>query len=79
MRFFSGSSAPIGPPEAYERLLADAVSGDRTLFLGEDEIERAWEIVQPVLAPAQPPTPYPAGTWGPSAEHLISPHLWHLR
>jgi glucose-6-phosphate 1-dehydrogenase len=79
MRFSYGTSFKIEPPEAYERLLADALAGDQTLFLREDSIERAWEIVAAPLAAPGPTHLYPAGTWGPSADELIAPHRWHLR
>jgi glucose-6-phosphate 1-dehydrogenase len=57
-------------PEAYERLLLDALRGDPTLFLRSDEVAAAWAYVDPVLAAwrdgPKPTFPnYPAGTWGP--------------
>jgi glucose-6-phosphate 1-dehydrogenase len=57
-------------PEAYERLLFDALRGDATLFLRSDELEAAWEFVTPILAAwaEEPPSEFPnygAGTWGP--------------
>ncbi|MGH7425360.1 MAG: glucose-6-phosphate dehydrogenase, partial [Candidatus Methylomirabilales bacterium] len=65
--------------EAYERLLHDAMDGDRTLFMRADEVERAWEIVEPVLEPV-PPYPYFAGSWGPEqANDLVSDVGWHMR
>jgi glucose-6-phosphate 1-dehydrogenase len=59
------------PPEAYERLLLDALQGDATLFMRSDEVDAAWEFITPILEAweHQPPTPFPnyaAGTWGPS-------------
>ncbi|HEY1376166.1 MAG TPA: glucose-6-phosphate dehydrogenase, partial [Gemmataceae bacterium] len=42
-------------PEAYERLLLDAIQGDASLFMRADEIERAWEIVDPIVAAAERP------------------------
>ena len=59
-------------PEAYERLLMDALGGDSTLFARRDEVEAAWEIVTPVLDAWRddPPSDHPnydAGTWGPEA------------
>ncbi len=58
-------------PDAYERLLMDVVRGNPTLFMRRDEVEAAWAWVEPILeawgeAP-EPPKPYTAGTWGPSA------------
>jgi len=59
-------------PEAYERLLLDAMRGDSTLFIRGDEIEAAWALVTPILeaweaADAKAVHPYPAGSWGPEA------------
>ena len=66
--------------EAYERLLHDAMDGDRTLFAREDGVERAWMVVEPALENPAPLCTYPAGTWGPcEADDLIAPHTWHLR
>ena len=60
-------------PEAYERLLLDALQGDASLFIRADEIELAWGIIDP-LTEAGKPAPYPVGSWGPpSAEFLIAP------
>lgn len=58
-------------PEAYERLLLDAMLGDSTLFTRTDEVEEGWEIVQGILdvwAETKPDFPnYAAGSWGPEA------------
>ena len=51
---------------AYERLLGDAMMGDGTLFAGQDGVEAAWAVVQPVLGQATPVHEYEPGTWGPS-------------
>jgi glucose-6-phosphate 1-dehydrogenase len=65
------------PPEAYERLLLDAIHGDATLYARGDWVERAWELLEPVLeawgrTPAGLPT-YEAGSWGPAeAEAFIA-------
>ena len=64
-------------PDAYERLLLDAIQGDSSLFARSDEIERAWELVDPILrAWEQGRAPslafYYPGTWGPSeADRMI--------
>ncbi|HXG04825.1 MAG TPA: glucose-6-phosphate dehydrogenase [Candidatus Binatia bacterium] len=65
------------PPEAYERLLLDAIHGDATLYPRGDWVERAWAILEPVLAAwaadPSPPPAYEAGTWGPAeAEGFIA-------
>ena len=59
-------------PEAYERLLQDALEGDPSLFIRSDHIEEAWRIVDPLLqAWEEPTTPplhvYEPGSWGPEA------------
>jgi glucose-6-phosphate 1-dehydrogenase len=61
----------------YERLLHDAMADDRTLFLREDAVERAWEIMAPILDATGTVHPYAAGTWRPSAaDELIAPRAW---
>lgn len=65
--------------EAYERLIYDALIGDKTLFARADGIERLWEVVEPVLEAPPPAIAYEQGTWGPpEAEELIAPRRWHL-
>ncbi|HEU4470886.1 MAG TPA: glucose-6-phosphate dehydrogenase [Flavisolibacter sp.] len=65
-------------PEAYETLLADVIEGDATLFMRADQVEAAWEIIQPILDAweMRPPVDFPnyaPGTWGPEdAEALIA-------
>jgi glucose-6-phosphate 1-dehydrogenase len=56
-----------GPAEmdAYERVLGDAMIGDRALFAREDYVEEAWRIVDPVLKADTPIYEYERGTWGP--------------
>ena len=61
-------------PEAYERLLLDAMQGDATLFARADEIELAWGLIDPILGGwAQPDAPplatYEPGSWGPVVAH----------
>jgi glucose-6-phosphate 1-dehydrogenase len=80
MDFAYESSFEAVPADAYERLLHDVASGDHTLFPREDGVERAWEIVAPVLDAPPPVLPYEAGSWGPAASaELIAPRRWHLR
>jgi glucose-6-phosphate 1-dehydrogenase len=63
------------PPQPYERLLADALRGDSTLFPRFEVIEETWRIVQPLLDDPPPLETYAAGTWGPeSAELLAAEH-----
>ncbi|HEV7467316.1 MAG TPA: glucose-6-phosphate dehydrogenase [Candidatus Dormibacteraeota bacterium] len=78
MDFAYGRSFKVSPPEAYERLLHDVLHRDHTLFIREDEVERGWEIVDPVIRQPGPVHPYPAGSWGPSqANALAGNGHWH--
>jgi glucose-6-phosphate 1-dehydrogenase len=56
-------------PEAYERLIYDAMIGDQTLFIRGDEAEAAWAVIDPIeqgwRQSEVPPQEYPPGTWGP--------------
>ena len=77
MRFTYGETGSqlIGP---YERLIHDALLGDRTLFTRTDGIARTWELVAPILDMGDP-HPYAQGSWGPEAANdLIAPRRWHL-
>ena len=62
-------------PEAYERLILDALLDESSLFPTNDEVERSWEILDPVLEFWERngrPAEYPAGTWGPaSADRML--------
>jgi glucose-6-phosphate 1-dehydrogenase len=74
----SASAAP-GP---YERLLADALRGDSTLFIRFDETEEAWQLLDPLLAgwdslPDAGLQPYAAGSGGPDISGLYRHHpVW---
>jgi glucose-6-phosphate 1-dehydrogenase len=78
MEFDYGAAFGVEPPEAYERLLLDAMLGDATLFTRADEVETAWSRIMPILEGwrAAPPEDFPnyeAGTWGPAkADELIA-------
>ena len=73
-------------PDAYERLLLDALHGDASLFTRSDEIEAAWRLIDPILAgwqlPDAPPlVTYARGSWGPpAADRLLrrDGHVWRL-
>jgi glucose-6-phosphate 1-dehydrogenase len=72
MDFRYGSSFAVDSPDAYETLLLDAMVGDASLFTRDDEIERSWEILDPILAAWKsgsggPLHFYAAGSWGPPA------------
>jgi glucose-6-phosphate 1-dehydrogenase len=70
-------------PEAYERLLLDAIHGDATLYARGDWVEQAWKVLTPILeawGAAGEPAPYEAGTWGPpEADQFIAREggAWH--
>jgi glucose-6-phosphate 1-dehydrogenase len=65
--------------EAYERLIRDAMAGDRTLFTTARDIERLWEVSAPLLENPPPVKPYPPGSWGPAEiGALIAPREWRL-
>lgn len=77
----------IALPDAYERLLLDALKGDASLFARSDSIEIAWRLIDPILygwknAPdISPLRTYAPGTWGPAAaDELLARegHLWRL-
>jgi len=80
MQFAMQDTARAGEVlEAYERLILDAMKGERTLFTTAEGIERLWEVSQPLLDDPPPVRPYPVGTWGPNAVHqLIAPRAWRL-
>ena len=64
--------------DAYETLLLDSIDGDRSQFIRFDEVERAWQVVMPILdawgAESTRPETYPAGTWGPAGADSIFEH-----
>jgi glucose-6-phosphate 1-dehydrogenase len=71
MDFGYGSSFGVATPEAYERLILDAMLGDSTLFTRDDEVEAAWSVVMPILDAFARQRPrslpiYEAGSWGPA-------------
>ena len=74
-------------PDAYERLILDAINGDAQLFIRSDEIESAWRIVDPIIEgwrsdQAAPPMQcYSTGSWGPAAaDELLEreEHIWRI-
>lgn len=74
-------------PDAYERLLMDAINGDAALFIRSDEIESAWAIVDPIISgwendPDAPPMQtYEVGSWGPQSVHDLlerDEHIWRI-
>jgi glucose-6-phosphate 1-dehydrogenase len=77
MDFLYSAQAESYIPEAYERLLLDAIHGDATLYPRNDAVEKAWELIDPILEEWRENRTlkiygYPAGTWGPeNADSLI--------
>jgi len=70
---------PTSVLEAYERLIYDAMSNDRTLFSTAEGVEQLWEKSMPLLEDPPPLRPYRPGSWGPNAMHqLIAPDAWRL-
>jgi glucose-6-phosphate 1-dehydrogenase len=78
MHFRYAEAFKSSSPEAYETLLLDVIQGDATLFMRADQVECAWNVVDPVLdvwnsVEASDFPNYPSGSWGPeSAEALIA-------
>jgi glucose-6-phosphate 1-dehydrogenase len=78
MEFRYGTAFLSQSPEAYERLILDAMRGEALLFTRDDEVEALWSIIDPILAAWKaeggPVPQYPAGSQGPvEAEALLEP------
>jgi glucose-6-phosphate 1-dehydrogenase len=76
MLFSYGQTFRASSPDAYETLLWDVMRGDATLFMRDDQVEAAWEVVTPILdawqgIPAAEFPNYAAGSWGPSAADAL--------
>lgn len=75
MDFHYSSYYGTSPPEAYERLICDAMASDTTLFARDDEVIGSWKILSPILDEwkKQPPhfPNYAAGTWGPAEANFL--------
>jgi glucose-6-phosphate 1-dehydrogenase len=84
MEFLYGTAFLSQSPEAYERLIIDAMRGDATLFTRNDEVEAQWRICDPIVraweAAPGPIAEYPAGSQGPAeADRLLLPgHHWRM-
>lgn len=82
MEFLYGTSFLSQSPEAYERLIMDAMRGDPTLFTRNDEVEAQWTICDPIVDAwshiSEPPPPYEAGSQGPEQARQIlrEGHSW---
>jgi glucose-6-phosphate 1-dehydrogenase len=84
MSFRYATTFGSNTPEAFERLVLDAMIGDGTLFIRGDETEASWQLCTPILeawdaAGREGMDAYPAGSWGPpSADALLAKnnHVW---
>jgi glucose-6-phosphate 1-dehydrogenase len=84
MDFRYGTAFGPSSPEAYERLILDALRGDPTLFTRSDEVEAQWRFIDPIVAAWKqmdaPVALYEAGTHGPrEADALLERHGYHWR
>jgi glucose-6-phosphate 1-dehydrogenase len=86
MDFLYGGAFRTGLPEAYERLILDAMLGDATLFTRTDEVEEQWALVDTIVAGWSRDRPsfpnYAAGTWGPAAANELlarDSRVWRKR
>lgn len=76
MDFHYSSSFGKQSPEAYERLILDAVMGETSLFAREDEVDLSWKLIDPLIASWQGDSPaplryYSAGDWGPEESDAL--------
>jgi glucose-6-phosphate 1-dehydrogenase len=79
MDFHYASSFGKSSPEAYERLLLDAMAGDATLFARRDEVEEAWRFIDKIhkawaeSSEELPIAEFPSGSWGPrEADEMLA-------
>ena len=83
MEFLYGTAFMSQSPEAYERLITDALRGDATLFTRNDEVEAQWRIVDPIVTRWEsmpgPLPQYEAGTQGPGESEGLLEHGAHWR
>jgi glucose-6-phosphate 1-dehydrogenase len=76
MNFSYAQAFGIESPDAYERLIADCMVGDSTLFIRRDEVETSWRIIDSITSawqnmPASSVSTYKAGTWGPTEANAL--------
>lgn len=76
MNFCYGTEISPEHPDAYERVIVDAMRGDKTLFATSEEVLECWRITQPILHAwehdSNPMLPYKPGTWGPAASDELA-------
>ena len=78
IELLASRSAGANERDAYERVLGDALAGDRTLFAREDYVEEAWRIVDPILQGDTAIHAYEPGSWGPAEVAELTPAGgWH--
>ena len=82
---FLGDSELDRIPDAYERLLLDAINSDQSLFVGREEIEESWRWCDALINAWQTDGPslqqYQAGSWGPTKGELLiekDGRSWHV-
>jgi glucose-6-phosphate 1-dehydrogenase len=73
---YAESFGPTAIPEAYERLLLDAIQGDAALFTRADEVEKAWALIDPIVQAWEtnqtpPLATYDPGSWGPVEANVL--------
>lgn len=77
---YADRTGPDGLPDAYERLLLDAIEDDPALFARDDEVERAWQLVDPLIdaweGSEEAPKGYGVGSWGPDTAGLTGGRPW---
>lgn len=83
---YADSFSNIDLPDAYERLLLDALQGDASLFARSDEIDNAWQLIDPILhrwesGQGLQMASYKPGTWGPKEADILlarNGHIWRM-
>ena len=77
---YTDHAGPDGLPDAYERLLLDAIEDDPALFARDDEVLRAWALVDPLIQAweygGSTPEVYSRGSWGPDTAGLLGNRKW---
>ncbi len=84
MDFHYSDLSGVHLPDAYERLLLDAMLGDATLYSRGDAVEACWQFINPILEawkedPSIKVFGYPAGSWGPEQAEALMDGLWGWR
>ena len=84
MDFHYSDLSGVHLPDAYERLLLDAMLGDATLYSRGDAVEACWKFITPILEawnedPSIKVFGYPAGSWGPENADALMDGLWGWR